>query len=97
MGYPRALPISLPMADAAPEGPAVAAGVAVGAGGDVDGAANPAVGNQGNLRPDLPPAIPVSQPLRDLQQAQGELMWPVQKPDDPSAWRRKCPDPVFDK
>ena len=61
------------MADAVPEGPAAAA--AVGAGGDADGAANPAVGNQGPLRPDLPPAIPVSQPLKDLQQAQGELMY----------------------
>ena len=59
------------MADAVPdEGAAEAA--AVGAGGDVDGAANPAVGgNQAPLRPDLPPAIPVSQPLKDLQQAQG--------------------------
>ena len=62
------------MADAAPaavpEGPAAAA--AVGAGGDVGGAADTAVGNQAPLRPDLPPAIPVSQPLKDLQQAQGE-------------------------
>ena len=63
------------MADAAPAavpegGPAAVA--AVGAGGDVGGAADTAVGNQAPLRPDLPPAIPVSQPLKDLQQAQGE-------------------------
>ena len=60
------------MADAAaPEGPA-----AVGAGGDVDGAANPAAAaaNQTHgLRPDLPPAVPAAQPLKDLQQVlQGE-------------------------
>ena len=58
------------MADAAPEGPAP-----VGAGGDVDGAANPAAVNQSHShsRPDLPPAVPVSQPLKDLQQVlQGE-------------------------
>ena len=59
------------MADAAaPEGPA-----AVGAGGDVDGAANPAAAaNQSHgHRPDLPPAVPAAQPLKDLQQVlQGE-------------------------
>ena len=50
------------------------AAAAVGAGGDVDGAANPVAGNQVPLRPDLAPAIPVSQPLKDLQQAQGEMI-----------------------